>query len=55
MTIWVLDTDHLSLLERGNTHIQDQMKLDRSFIMSRRIDPGLLTRLLNNPGFTGTN
>jgi hypothetical protein len=25
MTLWVLDTDHLSLLERGNPKIQDRL------------------------------
>jgi hypothetical protein len=26
MTLWVLDTDHLSLLERGNPKIQAKME-----------------------------
>ena len=26
MTLWVLDTDHLSLLERGNPKIQDRLR-----------------------------
>jgi hypothetical protein len=26
MTLWVLDTDSLSLLERGNTKIQERLR-----------------------------
>lgn len=26
MTLWVLDTDHLSLLERGNSKIQSRLQ-----------------------------
>jgi tRNA(fMet)-specific endonuclease VapC len=33
MTLWVLDTDHLSLLERGNPKIQDRLgKIDTNSV-----------------------
>jgi hypothetical protein len=49
MTLWVLDTDHLSLLERGNPKIQNRLRQ----IEANSVAITIVTELGKSEGKTG--